>query len=622
MKRITIKIATLFLFLLQGFTPAEGQDLFRYVNQNSVKLTQRQSDYLTIIKNRPWSLEVLFVKINNSASLLSRQTLSLNLPTELHEASIKYFDNPKESVFTWAGSIGDGAGSVQITVTGIDVRGMIHIGDAVYAVEPLGQGLHVLVQLDQSKFPPDESPEAYAAMSSDSPSLDMETQATASAASETTWIDILFVYTEAAKNFAGGTEEGINSLINTSIGSINDINDNSSLSSVQVRDVHSEWIDYVAVGNLLIEDRNRLTGTNDGYMDNVHSLREQYDADIVVLLVGSGGCGVAYIGATAETAFAVVHADCAFNQYSLAHEIGHLMGAYHDNDTSFESMESESHGYQLDGIARRTIMATLTQDPRIKYWSSDDSVTIDGQSYVLGNDVFFNVVQAWVSMSGPVSNFRQPDPSTFLAVPQNLTITTVLWGSPPNSKRPKLTWTANTEWDIAGYKIDRKADSEPTWLEVGNVSMGPGGSPSFIDYGVIIFLNGNNDRAYYRVRAYSTSNLFSSFSSVKSIPMAFMAKRALASAVSGTPKEYELTDNHPNPFNPETRIGFALPEDGFTKLVIYDLRGAEVVKLVNEEYSAGYHSVIWNASSVASGIYYYRLTSGDFVQTKKMLLLK
>ena len=92
--------------------------------------------------------------------------------------------------------------------------------------------------------------------------------------------------------------------------------------------------------------------------------------------------------------------------------------------------------------------------------------------------------------------------------------------------------------------------------------------------------------------------------------------------VASVPVEYSLSQNRPNPFNPETRIGFALPEAGFTKLIIYDLRGGEVARLINEEYSAGYHSVIWDGTEVASGIYYYRLTSGDFVQTKKMVLLK
>ena len=85
---------------------------------------------------------------------------------------------------------------------------------------------------------------------------------------------------------------------------------------------------------------------------------------------------------------------------------------------------------------------------------------------------------------------------------------------------------------------------------------------------------------------------------------------------------FNLNQIYPNPFNPETRIDFALPEDGLTRLIIYDLLGREVARLIDGELSAGYHELKWDASDAASGIYFYRLTSGDFIKTKKMLLLK
>ncbi|MCH7495967.1 MAG: T9SS type A sorting domain-containing protein [Candidatus Marinimicrobia bacterium] len=91
---------------------------------------------------------------------------------------------------------------------------------------------------------------------------------------------------------------------------------------------------------------------------------------------------------------------------------------------------------------------------------------------------------------------------------------------------------------------------------------------------------------------------------------------------TGLPEKMDLLQNYPNPFNPETRIDFALPEAGLTRLIIYDLLGREVVRLIDGELSAGYHERKWDASESASGIYFYRLTSGDFVQTRKMLLLK
>ena len=88
------------------------------------------------------------------------------------------------------------------------------------------------------------------------------------------------------------------------------------------------------------------------------------------------------------------------------------------------------------------------------------------------------------------------------------------------------------------------------------------------------------------------------------------------------PLEFGLSQNYPNPFNPETVIEYALPEASNVSLVIYNLRGEEVVQLVNGKQPAGNHQVTWDASNDASGIYFYRLKSSDFFETKKMILLK
>ena len=85
---------------------------------------------------------------------------------------------------------------------------------------------------------------------------------------------------------------------------------------------------------------------------------------------------------------------------------------------------------------------------------------------------------------------------------------------------------------------------------------------------------------------------------------------------------YFLGDNYPNPFNPSTRIEFTIQKSGFTRLIIYDLLGREVSTLVNDDLDAGLHSATWEAGDASSGIYFYKLTSGDFIQTKKMLFLK
>jgi len=86
--------------------------------------------------------------------------------------------------------------------------------------------------------------------------------------------------------------------------------------------------------------------------------------------------------------------------------------------------------------------------------------------------------------------------------------------------------------------------------------------------------------------------------------------------------EYKLFDNYPNPFNPYTTITYTLKESGKTTLKIYNSLGQEIATLVDEVQAAGPHVVKLNAGKLASGVYFYRLDSGSFHQTKKMVLMK
>jgi hypothetical protein len=93
--------------------------------------------------------------------------------------------------------------------------------------------------------------------------------------------------------------------------------------------------------------------------------------------------------------------------------------------------------------------------------------------------------------------------------------------------------------------------------------------------------------------------------------------------ISGTiPNGYNLAQNYPNPFNPTTKISFSIPKAGNVKLSVFDMLGREVKILVNEFKNAGNYEVNFNALNLASGVYLYRIESGDFKDVKKMTLLK
>jgi subtilisin family serine protease len=88
------------------------------------------------------------------------------------------------------------------------------------------------------------------------------------------------------------------------------------------------------------------------------------------------------------------------------------------------------------------------------------------------------------------------------------------------------------------------------------------------------------------------------------------------------PHSYNLYQNYPNPFNPSTIIKYDLPQTGFVSLKIYDALGREITSLVNNQQEAGVHEIVWNAKDFTSGVYFYKLQSGEYTATKKLMLIK
>jgi len=93
------------------------------------------------------------------------------------------------------------------------------------------------------------------------------------------------------------------------------------------------------------------------------------------------------------------------------------------------------------------------------------------------------------------------------------------------------------------------------------------------------------------------------------------------------PDEFALHQNYPNPFNPVTQILYDLPEKSHVTLMIYDILGREVLALLDGEQAPGYHAVMWNGQNilgreVGAGMYFYTIQTGQFKQTRKMILLK
>ncbi len=183
-----------------------------------------------------------------------------------------------------------------------------------------------------------------------------------------------------------------------------------------------------------------------------------------------------------------------------------------------------------------------------------------------------------------------------------------------------LKWKTETEVDNYGFEIERSRKSEirsqnseirnVEWEKVGFVE-GAGNSNSPKEYSFIDDLNHNLNltRLTYRLKQIDTDGSFKYSDEVEV-------------DVKLIPTEFALAQNYPNPFNPVTVISWQLPVSSKVMLKIYDILGNEVSILVNEEQAAGNYEVKFDGSNLSSGIYYYRIQAANFVNTRKLILLK
>ncbi len=184
-------------------------------------------------------------------------------------------------------------------------------------------------------------------------------------------IDLLVAYTpQAAAHYSDIKRD----LIEVAVEEANQSFRNSGVDNVQLRLVHAYQTDYVESGSHF-EHVFRFADKGDGYMEEVHALRDQHKADVAALIVHDpNGCGLsAAVAPPADRAFTVVHHECAALSYSLAHEIGHIIGARHDLALDDDRKPYPyGHGF-VSGKDWRTMMSyeeSCDGCPRLPIWSS------------------------------------------------------------------------------------------------------------------------------------------------------------------------------------------------------------------------------------------------------------
>ncbi|MTI86362.1 MAG: T9SS type A sorting domain-containing protein [Balneolaceae bacterium] len=418
----------------------------------------------------------------------------------------------------------------------------------------------------------------------------------------TDYIRVLALYTPAAKNY--GNMSGI---ISSSIAEINDAHDNSQAYFVETELVHQQELNFNNTGNIENDIENLIAN------GSAQSLRDQYDADVVILLTGynsyypvSGIAGTLHLDS--NKMYAIVDVGYATApEYSFAHEFSHLQAAqHHPNDATTSGVYSYGYGHRTSD--RATIMAytwvpgSNQSWPRIKYYSNPNK-SYSGEALGIANQrENYRVLK---NTAPTVSNFRNPN---------ELKVSTTVQESSGD-----YTFTAQPCGGTGSYSYKWWASPTPGGYNHPVESTSSTFSPT-LTYGAW----------YIKVNITSGGESIDEYMSVwvdECDPQDPMCQQKQVTITEGDPgaekpEAFELLPAYPNPFNPATRLSFTLPESQHVKAAVYDMAGREVTVLANQPFKAGAHTLRFDAAGLSSGNYMVRLQAGKQLQTQTITLIK
>lgn len=189
------------------------------------------------------------------------------------------------------------------------------------------------------------------------------------------------------------------------------------------------------------------------------------------------------------------------------------------------------------------------------------------------------------------------------ALPVELTSFSVIL----NNNIAQLNWETATEVNNYGFEIQRSSETED-WNKVGFV---PGHG------------NSNSPKSYiYADNSVTKSGSYTYRLKQIDIDGQYEYSPEVNISFNVDDKSYKLDQNYPNPFNPSTTISYSIPKQDYVEITVYNVFGEQVARLVNEVKESGVHSIVFNAENLASGMYYYKIETDSYVETKKLLLLK
>lgn len=363
----------------QSMSAAAQENLLTLAPDAALNATQR--DRLASIRGRSSTAEVHLARIGAGPGRMLQHGGAVRVavaPGVNVVAVGERVEHRAANDISWSGPVRGGHGWMQVVFMEGGVTATVTVGKTQYAIEPIGDGLHAVSRIDQSGFPQEHTSDIPSGALEDNGGVNLASQRASmvtsndvSSLAAATQINVLVAYTASAATAAGN----IGSKIQLAIDETNQSYVNSGV-LINMVNVHSVQVTYNEARRSFSQHVTALRSTTDGIMDNVHTLRNTYGADMVILVVNdSEACGqAASIGSTASSAFAAAHYTCITGYYSFGHELGHLQSARHDRFVDASTTPyAYGHGYIPPSKSWRTVMAygnNCNNCTRIQYWSS------------------------------------------------------------------------------------------------------------------------------------------------------------------------------------------------------------------------------------------------------------